>query len=70
MRQLDGTVTDKPSPVVFGYMSTPAEESPAEDGGSIFEDDWIRDVTKMGIGWLVGTIIGIILLVFVGPMVF
>jgi hypothetical protein len=51
-------------------MSTPAEESPAEDGGSIFQDEWIRDVTKMGVGWLVGTIIGIVLLVFVGPMIF
>ena len=50
-------------------MSTPPEEPPVEDGGSLFEDEWIRDVAKMGIGWLVGTIVAIILLLFVGPMV-
>jgi hypothetical protein len=40
-----------------------------EDPGSLFSDGWIRDVTKMGIGWLIGTVIAIFLLLYVGPMV-
>lgn len=41
-----------------------------DEQGSLFEDEWIRDVTKMGIGWLIGTVIAIILLLYVGPIVF
>jgi hypothetical protein len=50
-------------------MSTNAEDSGGEENGSLFEDSWVRDVTKMGIGWLIGTIIAILLLIFVGPQV-
>jgi len=51
-------------------MSTSAGDVPNEENGSLFSDEWIRDVAKMGLGWLVGTVIAIVLLLFVGPMVF
>jgi len=50
-------------------MSARTEGSENEENGSLFQDAWIRDVTKMGIGWLIGTIIAILLLIFVGPKV-
>jgi hypothetical protein len=50
-------------------MSTTGD-APNGENGSLFGDEWIRDVTKMGIGWLVGTVIAILLLLFVGPIVF
>jgi len=50
-------------------MSARTGDSENEEDGSLFQDSWVRDVTKMGIGWLIGTIIAILLLVFVGPMV-
>lgn len=50
-------------------MSASTGDSSSEEDGAIFEDSWIRDVTKMGVMWLIGTIIAILLLLFVGPMI-
>jgi hypothetical protein len=50
-------------------MSAGAGDPRTDENGSLFDDDWVRDVTKMGIGWLIGTIIAILLLVFVGPQI-
>jgi hypothetical protein len=50
-------------------MSASTGDPGNEENGSLFEDAWDRDVTKMGIGWLIGTIIAIVLLIFVGPMI-
>jgi len=37
------------------------------DDGSTFDDTWVNDVTKMGIGWFIGTVIAILLLLYVFP---
>ncbi len=41
----------------------------SEENSTLLEDSWVRDVTKMGLLWLVGTIIAILLLLLVGPMI-
>lgn len=41
----------------------------SEENSTPLEDSWVRDVTKMGLLWLIGTIIAILLLLFVGPMI-
>jgi hypothetical protein len=47
-------------------MSTNSE-GPGEDDGSMFDDPWVNDVTKMGIGWFIGTVVAILLLLYVLP---
>ncbi|MFB6228573.1 MAG: hypothetical protein ABEH88_08430 [Halobacteriales archaeon] len=51
-------------------MSTTADDSGNGENGSLFEDSWVRDVTRMGILWLIGTIVAIFLLLYIGPMIF
>jgi hypothetical protein len=50
-------------------MSTTADDPGNEENDSLFEDGWVRDVTRMGILWLIGTIIAVFLLLYVGPIV-
>jgi hypothetical protein len=49
-------------------MSASGDKHGGETGGSLFEDSWVRDVTRMGILWLIGTVIAIFLLIYIGPM--
>lgn len=50
-------------------MSTAADDPENDENGSLFDDNWIQDVTRMGVLWLVGTIIAVFLLLYVGPMI-
>jgi len=45
-------------------MSARAE---GDSDGSVFEDPWVRDVTKMGVIWFVATVVGIVILLYVLP---
>ena len=47
-------------------MSTDSEGA-GDDDGSLFDDTWVNDVMKMGIGWFIGTVIAILLLLYVLP---
>lgn len=46
-------------------MSTTGDDPGNEKSSSLFEDSWVRDVTRMGILWLIGTVTAIILLFFI-----
>jgi hypothetical protein len=50
-------------------MSASTGDSSSEENSTLLEDNWVRDVTKMGVMWLIGTIIAILLLLFVGPKI-
>jgi hypothetical protein len=63
------TTETKPSPDTVPDMSTTADDPENEESSSLFEDSWVRDVTRMGILWLIGTIIAIFLLLYVGPII-
>ena len=54
----------KTTPFVYGAMSARAE---GDSDGSVFEDPWVRDVTKMGVIWFVATVVGIVILLYVLP---
>jgi len=45
-------------------MSARAED---DGDGSLFDDTWVRDVTKMGVIWFIATVTGIMLLLYVLP---
>jgi len=47
-------------------MTTNPRE-PGDEDGSLFDDAWVNDVTKMGVGWFVGTVVAILLLLYVLP---